>query len=86
MVMKSRQLGQRICGMDDKRIIGGNVNHRYARVDLDKDSGPRKTNYSRPSIVDTYDAPAEQAVWIGILDIRYVPPDFLDTSENGGSK
>ena len=37
----------------------------------------------RPSVIDADDAAREETVWVDIVDVGDVPPDFVNTGESG---
>ena len=46
----------------------------------------KASRYVRPSTIYTDDTPLIKAIWVGIINICQIPPDFLNVCEGRGHK
>jgi len=80
--MECGGLVQRICNMDEQRIIRVNLNRGWPDKGL-KQHGIERKLFVRPGVVDPGDSTWEEAIWVDVLHVGDVPPYFVDTSKNG---
>jgi hypothetical protein len=71
-------------GVDYKNVVIVHVEWGWSKKTMSGRRVTRRERVLRPCAIDTNDTALEEAVWIRILDVGYVPPYLLHPREHRG--